>query len=581
MPTLPVIKTAYPGKEAQGGQLRLSLPRVRLPVQPSDVRWTNSNHVRRTGLRRKSLTPLPEDSGHSRLLIPGPSPLILSPSKNEPSAPDPLPSPVAFAHEVLGVELWAKQVEVLKALTGHRRVAVKAGNGLGKGFCAAVAVLWFMHAHQDAAIVLTTAPTFRQVRHILWRQIRRLYRPAADTLGGKMLDTRWELSDDRYAMGLSADSADQFQGFHSPNVFIVVDEAEGVGDEIYEAIESVMTSADPLLLLIGNPTTMTGAFRRAFYEERQIYRAITISALDSPNVQAGRVLIPGLTTSRWIEERREIWGEENPVYRARVLGEFPEQGQNTLLKLSDIEAAAGRPHPNPLPEGEGTAKPPLPGGVGTPNSLSLEGEETSKLPLPPGEGRGEGVTPSVAPSPIPAGASSEVILSVDVARFGDDRSVILRRRGDCVEDIRVLRQMDTMQLAGWVSAAIRECNPSQVYVDEIGVGAGVVDRLRELGHPVRGVNVAHKARQDGLFVNLRAEGYWTLRQQFMSGSIRIPADNQLVGELAALRYGYDSQGRIKMESKDDIRKRGLPSPDKADALMLAFLAPSSRLRLWV
>ena len=482
----------------------------------------------------------------------------------------PRPSPVAFAREVLGVELWAKQVEVLNALTEHRRVAVKAGNGLGKGFCAAVALLWFIHAHQDAAIALSTAPTFRQVRHILWRQIRRLYRPAAETLGGKMLDTRWELSDDRYAMGLSADSADQFQGFHSPNVFIVVDEAEGVGDEIYEAIESVMTSADPLLLLIGNPTTMTGAFRRAFHEERQIYRAITISALDSPNVQAGRVVIPGLTTSRWLEERREIWGEENPVYRARVLGEFPEQGENTLLKLSDVEAATRRPHPSPFPGGEGTQNP-----------LPIEGEEISKLPLPLGEGWGEGVTPRTTASSLPSDGGEDVILAVDVARFGDDRSVILRRRGDCVEDIRVLRQMDTMQLAGWVSAAIRECHPAQVYVDEIGVGAGVVDRLRELGHPVRGVNVAHKARQDGLFVNLRAEGYWTLRQRFASGQISIPADNQLVGELAALRYGYDSQGRIKMESKDDIRKRGLPSPDKADALMLAFLAPSSRMRLWV
>ena len=446
-------------------------------------------------------------------------------------------SPVAFARDVLGVELWHKQVEVLTALTEGRRVVVKSGNGLGKGFCAAVAVLWFVHTRPDA-IALTTAPTFRQVRHILWRQIRRLYGPAAEALGGRMLDTRWELPDGRYAMGLSADGADQFQGFHSPNVFIVVDEAEGVGEEIYEAIESVMTSAEPLLLLIGNPTTMTGAFRRAFYEERRIYRNITISALDSPNVQAGRVVIPGLTTPRWVEERREIWGEDNPVYRARVLGEFPDQGDNTLLNLSDIEAAVKRPHNN---------------------SLSLEGE-----------GWGEGEIP----------AAGKVILGVDVARFGADRSVILRRRGDRVEDIRVLRQMDTMQLAGWVAAAIRECNPAQVYVDEIGVGAGVVDRLRELGHPVRGVNVAHKARQEGLYLNLRAEGYWTLRQRFMSGSISIPADNQLVGELAALRYGYDSQGRLRMESKDEMRKRGLPSPDKADALMLAFLAPSSRMQLW-
>ena len=445
-------------------------------------------------------------------------------------AADSLLSPVDFAREVLGVRLWEKQQEVLTALTGNRRVAVKAGNGLGKGFCAAVAVLWFMYAHPDTAIVLSTAPTFRQVRHILWRQIHRLYRPAAETLGGKMLETRWELSDERYAMGLSADSADQFQGFHSSNMFIVVDEAEGVSDEIYEAIESVMTSADPLLLLIGNPTTMEGAFRRAFHEERTLYRTITISALESPNVQAGRVVFPGLTTHKWVEERREVWGEENPVYLARVLGEFPEQGDDTLISLRDIEAAVDRLPRRPTPEGD---------------------------------------------------ASEPVILAVDVARYGSDRSVILRRRGDRVEDIQALRKMDTMQLAALVAASVREHEPAWLHIDEVGVGAGVVDRLRELGHQVRGVNVASKARQEKTYLNLRAEGFCTLAERFSSGRISIPADNQLIGELAAMRYGHDNQtNRVKIESKDDMRKRGLSSPDRADALMLAFLPAANRLRIW-
>ena len=173
-----------------------------------------------------------------------------------------------FATDILGVELWAKQKEVLNSLVEHRWVAVKSGNGLGKGFCAAVALLWFMYIHKDSAIALSTAPTFRQVRHILWRQVHRLHCPNAQFLGGKMLDTRWEFEDDRYAMGLSAENADQFQGFHSPNMLIVVDEADGVSDEIYEAIEAVMTAADPLLLLIGNPTTVTGAFRRAVGVQR-------------------------------------------------------------------------------------------------------------------------------------------------------------------------------------------------------------------------------------------------------------------------------------------------------------------------
>ena len=447
----------------------------------------------------------------------------------EPPVSECLP-PLDFARDVLRVKLWSRQEEVLSALPDHRRVAVKSGNGLGKGFCAAAAVLWFLHCH-DPAIVLSTAPTFRQVRHILWRQIRRLYRPARDQLGGKMLDTRWEIAEDRYAMGLSAESADDFQGFHSPNMFIVVDEAEGVSDEIYEAIEAVMTSAEPRLLLIGNPTTVSGAFHRAFHQERHLYHPITISALDSPNVIAKKVEIPGLTSAKWVEERKETWGEENPIYRARVLGEFPDQAEDTLIRLSDIESAAGDQ-----------------------NFISTDEE--------------------VSPPP------SKVVLAVDVARFGSDRSVILRRRDNSVEEIKTFRQMDTMQLAGWVNAAIRDSDPDLICVDEIGVGAGVVDRLREEGHRVRGINVARRARQADLFANVRAEGYWHLRELFSAGQIDIPADNQLMGELAALRYSYDSQGRVLIESKESMRQRGLPSPDKADALMLAFLEPARKPRLW-
>ena len=441
-----------------------------------------------------------------------------------------VPTPLEFASDILRVNLWAKQREVLGSLVEHRRVAVKSGNGLGKGFCAAVALLWFLHAHKDAAIVLSTAPTFRQVRHVLWRQVHRLYRPNAQLLGGKMLDTRWEISDDRYAMGLSAETADQFQGFHSPNMLIVVDEAEGVSDEIYEAIEAVMTSADPLLLLIGNPTTVTGAFRRAFYEERHLYHNITISALDSPNVQEGKTVIPGLTSARWVEERRETWGEDNPIYRARVLGEFPDQAEDTLIGLSDVEAAVQR------------------------WAADQEGG--------------------------PMDAPGEVVLAVDVARFGSDRSVILRRQGSRVMEVRTFRNMDTMQLAGWVAAAIRETSPERVCVDEIGVGAGVVDRLKEQGYPINGINVARRAGQERIFANLRAEGYWRLKELFASGEIAIPNDHQLMGELAALRYSYDSQGRVLMESKEALRQRGLPSPDKADALMLAFLESANKTRLW-
>ena len=174
----------------------------------------------------------------------------------------------------------------------------------------------------------------------------------------------------------------------------------------------------------------------------------------------------------------------------------------------------------------------------------------------------------------------ELVLAVDVARFGSDRSVILRCKGQRVEEIRTSKKLDTMQLTGWVAAAIQEFQPDRVCIDEIGVGAGVVDRLREQGYQVKGINVARLARQDKLFANLRAKGYWRLRELFATRSISIPTDSRLMGELAALRYSYDSQGRIIMESKEAMRQRGQASPDLADALMLAFVDSPSRARLW-
>ncbi len=451
------------------------------------------------------------------------------------------------------MSLWRKQEDVLDAVMRERRVAVKSGNGLGKDFTAAVAVLWYLHCH-DPAIVLSTAPTFRQVRHVLWRQIHRLHRGAADTLGGTMLDTRWELAEDRYALGLSADGADQFQGFHCPNVLVVVDEAEGVHEEIYEAVDSVMTSQNPKLLLIGNPTSTSGPFHRAFHEESGIYETITISALDSPNVQKGHVEIPGLTTAEWVEERRKVWREDTDLFRSRVLGEFPKRGEDNLLSMDDITAAVyeeGAGFDSGIGRGEACLAPT--------DDAGTTGRTVKDDPL--------GLfLPGMAPS-----AYGRVVVGVDVARFGSDRTIVLMRRGDRVESIKAFSRIDTMAAAGQVMVAVREHRPDAVNVDVIGVGSGVVDRLREQGVRAHGINVAERPRRDRTCANLRAEGYQSLAQRFRDRRIRIPRDTELISELASLRYGYDSRGRLLMESKDSIRKRGVQSPDKADALMLAFL----------
>ena len=471
--------------------------------------------------------------------------------------------PLRFAMEILGVAPWDKQRDVLDAVMRHRRVAVKSGNGLGKDFTAAVVVLWYLHCH-DPAVALSTAPTFRQVRHVLWRQIHRLHRNARVPLGGTLLDTRWDIAEDRYALGLSADGADQFQGFHCPNVLVVVDEAEGVDEEIYEAIDSVMTSRNPTLLLIGNPTSTSGPFFRAFHEERGIYRNITISALDSPNVRVGGTSISGLTTARWVEERRQIWGENSDLYRSRVLGEFPKRGEDNLLSMDDINAAI-YDDCSAVVAGEGRDEDDAAGGK--PALRPTEAHpfvDLAGLFLP-------GMMPS---------NYGRVVVGVDVARFGNDRTVVLMRRGDRVESIKSFARIDTMASVGQVMVAIREHRPDAVNIDEIGVGSGVVDRLREQGMRVRGVNVSESPRRDRTCANLRAEGYQTLAQRFRDHRIRIPRDTELISELVNLRYGYDSRGRLVMQNKRKAKGRGAPSPDKADALMLAFLDDEPNESVW-
>ncbi len=470
---------------------------------------------------------------------------------------------MGFARDVLGVTLWSKQEEVLRAVMEERRVAVKSGNGLGKDFTAAVALLWYLYTH-DPGIVLSTAPTFRQVRHVLWRQIRTLHRRAGEELGGRMLETRWELADDRYALGLSADEAERFQGFHSENMLVVVDEAEGVDDEIYEAIEAVMTSDNVKLLLIGNPTTTSGAFHRAFHGEEGIYKTITISALESPNVVNRKVEIAGLTTAEWVDERRAIWREDSDLYRSRVLGKFPKREENALIAMEDIVSAV---------EEGGPVAPPLDSRPVSSTGQALRGNDESER-RNDGEASGNDERRrdwSGMFLPGVGAALGPVVIGMDVARFGRNRTVIVVRRGDVVESVRVLSGIDTMAGAGEVIATLRQHGPALVNVDEVGVGGGVVDRLKEQGYTVRGMVGSGKPERLYWCKNRRAEGYQMLARRFAEGRIRIPRDVELIKELEELRYEPDSQGKIRMESKRDMRRRGIWSPDKADALMLAFL----------
>ena len=431
--------------------------------------------------------------------------------------------PGIFAKRHLGIDLWYKQREVLNALCKNKRVAVRSCNGSGKTFTAALAAIWWLMAHENA-VVITTAPTERQVRELLWREIRKVYDQNRDLIGGKISSTRLDLSNQRFAFGFSTDTPGRFQGFHNENILIIVDEASEVREFIFDAILGSMSTRNARMLLIGNPTKLAGTFYDAFHKNRGHWKTIHISAFDTPafNNRADNDEPPpeGIATPEYAELVARERGKESHAYQVRVLGEFPSKAIDTLIPLKLLEAAAQR------------------------NIEQLQGHEA--------------------------------VMGLDVARFGDAMSVAVVRRGPQVIDLVAFRKTDLMQTTGKALDLARRHDVKTIYVDEIGMGAGVLDRLNEINDiRAEGVNVANKADETERYANLRAQMFDGLRQRFADDDIAIPDDAELVSQLASLTYIYNSRGQLQLESKDDIRRSGRQSPDKADALALAFHVPWS------
>ena len=301
--------------------------------------------------------------------------------------------PIYYSKEILKTELWEKEKEILQALKDYKEVSVKSCHASGKTFTAAIAVHWWL-AKEDS-IVITTAPTFRQVKEILWREIRSAVIGKGIYPEATILDTQINLRDKWFALGLSTDRPDQFQGFHSANLLVVVDEASGVTQEIYEAIDGLSPTK---ILLIGNPLKNEGRFADSF--KNTLVHKITISAFDTPNVKEGRSVIPGLITSGDVERMKSYYGEDSDVYRVRILGEFPLADVDSLISVDDIAKAIQR-------------------------QVDVKKQWEKKM-------------------------------GVDVARFGDDRSAIVIRQMEKVLRKEVFSSLDTMQITGNVLRIAKE-----------------------------------------------------------------------------------------------------------------------------
>jgi hypothetical protein len=432
--------------------------------------------------------------------------------------------PVLWMTERLRAFAWSKQREIAFSVVDHRHTAVPACHDSGKSWIAAQIACWWIDTHPPhEAFVVTSAPTGSQVRAILWREMHRMH--AAARLPGEMNQTEWLIDGNLVAFGRKPSDYDEaaFQGIHARYVLVILDEASGIAETLWTGAETLIANEGSRLLAIGNPDDPTGPFAKVC-RPNSGWNLIGISAFATPNFTDEEVpesLRPLLVSPTWVEERRARWGEGSVLWAAKVLGQFPDRSDDSLIPLSWVERARERT-------------------------------------LAPGD---------------------EAVLGVDVARRGSSETVIMLRRGAVARCVWARVGEDTMRTTGEVIKALQTHLAGIAKVDDVGVGGGVVDRLVEQRHPAVGLNGGHRPKDRQRFVNARAEWYWELRERFEHGEIDIdPEDEVLAEQLCSIRYGVDSAGRIQIESKEDMRARGIASPDRADALALAFAEVELRAR---
>lgn len=446
--------------------------------------------------------------------------------------------PEYFFEEYLGIHLWDKEKEIIESIRDNRKTTIRSCHGSGKTFTVASGALWFLAAFQPS-IVVDTAPTHRQVANQFWREFRRAHKRAKINLGGELLKTQYNIDEDWYAIGVSTkettgeDTADKFQGFHGENILFIVDEASGVLDAIMEAIDGAMSGGLTVrLVYTGNPTRRTGRFADSFTDSG--FKKIHINAFETPNftangilsakdlteekVKKAKIIIPGLVTPEWAWEMLKKYTEDSDVWRVRVLGDPPQKESDTVISIDLVERAIDA-------------------------DRTREGEEE--------------------------------IIGVDPARFGDDFTAFVYRKGNYAKVLEKIHGQDTMAVAGRAKNWLKTFSNAKMHIDIIGMGTGVFDRLREqpeVANRVCGVNTALPANDKERYKNLRAEGWDDLAKEWLKTGVLEKHEDWY--QLAKPRYKIISTGQMLIESKEDMKKRKISSTDVGDAFVLTLLPPS-------
>tara|TARA_R110001606_G_scaffold76056_1_gene175974 strand:- start:47 stop:1447 length:1401 start_codon:yes stop_codon:yes gene_type:complete len=427
--------------------------------------------------------------------------------------------PVAFVREILGAEPFDYQQALLVDIAnGERKISVRSGHGTGKSTTFSWAMLWFAMTRFPFKVVVT-APTSGQLFDALFAELKRwinelpeALRPILDVKNDRVSLIAAPSEGFISARTSRAETPEALAGVHSANVMLVVDEASGVPEQVFEAAAGSMSGHSAVTLLASNPTRSSGTFFETQTRLSGSWKCHHWSCIKSP-----------LVSRDFIEEMKLRYGEESNAYRIRVLGEFPLADDDTIVPFHLVDAAVHR---------------------------DIEPDD-----------------------------HATVIWGLDVARFGSDKTALAKRQGNTITEINSWQGLDLMQTVGRVKAEYdglpMSIRPSEIMVDVIGMGGGVVDRLRELGLPVRGINVAESPSMKDTYTNLRAELWFKMRGWLEQRGAKLPRNEQLIAELTSIRYSFVSSGKMKAEGKDDMRKRGLASPDLADAVCLTLASDAA------
>lgn len=434
--------------------------------------------------------------------------------------------PVWFITELLGANLCEYQKSIVNSIRDNQITAVKSGHALGKDYIAGLISLWYLYTHKDS-LVITTAPTGRQVKRIMWGEIKKAYYNSKIGQIGKMLDIELRISPNWYAIGVSTkdsnDAQGKFQGFHSSsgNIMVVMTEAQAIEDNIYEQSISLLNTDRARMYIAGNPLRSDGFFYRLFGVDNNI-KQHTLSCFISPNVKLDQQIIAGLVSKKWVDDRGKEWGIDSPLYQARVLGEFPDKSLNTMISMSALVNAIGL----------------------TEYAKGLD------------------------------------ILGCDPARFGDDATVISYVSGGKLNFIDKTYGKATTETRDRLIDLCTKNHVDKIIIDAGTFGAGIIDMLNEYKikyeqetinkfPEIIGFNFGGKP-DDNTFANRGTECYFKVCDLIDNGQVSLINDKEFLSQTSSRHYEFNVAGRMILEPKDKMKARGQGSPDTADSVVMAL-----------